>query len=87
MALSLTPEERRLRARVAANTRWSREDPAEQANKMRGGFRRKFEREVDPNGELPQVERERRARAALRAHMARLALKSSRARSKSKAGT
>jgi hypothetical protein len=44
----------------------------------------RFEREVDPDGLLPIEERQRRAQNALTAYMARLALKSSQARSKKK---
>jgi hypothetical protein len=36
----------------------------------------RFEREVDPDASLPESERRRRAEAARKAHMARLALKS-----------
>ena len=76
----MTPAERKLRAQVAANTRWSKEDPKEQAARMRAGFDARFEREVDPDGVLSPAERERRAAAAKRAYMQRLALKSARAR-------
>jgi hypothetical protein len=43
-------------------------------------FVSKFTREVDPDGLLSAPERERRAREALRAHMLKLALASSRTR-------
>jgi hypothetical protein len=83
---NLTPEQRSTRARIAANTRWAAEDPAENIARARRGFMARFYREVDPNNDLPEAERERRARAALRAHMGRLALKSSKARSTRKRG-
>ena len=82
MPLSLSPEQRVLRAQIAANTRWSKEDPKEGTKPARAAFERRFELEVDPNGTLPVVERRRRAAAAMRAHMQRLALASSRARKK-----
>jgi hypothetical protein len=41
----------------------------------RVGFRRRFELAVDPDGTLDTEERERRATAAMRAHMTRLALR------------
>jgi hypothetical protein len=41
----------------------------------RAGFRRKFLLAVDPDGMLDPAERERRATAAMRAHMTRLALR------------
>jgi hypothetical protein len=46
----------------------------------RVGFRRRFEREVDPRSQLRPSERARRADAALRAHMLRLAQRSAEAR-------
>lgn len=74
------PAERRLAAQIAANSRWSREDPTEQGRKMRAGFDAKFLREVDPNNELPEAERQRRADCARRAYFQRLALASAKAR-------
>jgi len=76
----LSPEQRRLRAQIAALTRWSREDPAANAARGQAGLLAKFEREVDPQGLLPPVERVRRAEAARRAHMHQLAFRSSKAR-------
>jgi hypothetical protein len=80
---SLTTEQRRIRARAGAfalhasggtNTR-----PASAA------FLARFEREVDPGRVLSPEERARRAEWARKAYMAKLALKSSRARSNGKA--
>jgi hypothetical protein len=76
----VTPEQRALRAKLAAHARWSREDAREGTAAARAGFLRRFELEVDPDGILPAPERARRAESALKAHMSRLALKSSRAR-------
>jgi hypothetical protein len=76
----MTPAQRKLRAQIAANTRWSRESPAANAARGQAGLLARFEREVDPTGELLAPERARRADAAYRAHMQRLALRSSRAR-------
>lgn len=76
--MALSPEQRRQRARIAALTRWSREDPAPATKKARDAFLQRFLDAVPPN--LPETERMRRAIAARRAHMASLALKSSRAR-------
>lgn len=78
----LTPEQRTQRARLAAYTRWSQEDPAANAARGQAGLLARFERQVDPNNELAPAERTRRAEAARRAHMLSLAFKSSRARSK-----
>jgi hypothetical protein len=78
----LTPKERSLRASIAANTRWSREDPRPALAEVRAGFARRFEDKVDPDRSLPADERARRARAAMRAHMQSLSLKSAKARRK-----
>jgi hypothetical protein len=78
----LTPEQRSMRARLAAHARWKREDPTETARKGQRGLLARFEREVDPEGQLPEAERQRRAKQALKEHMTRLAFASSRARAK-----
>jgi hypothetical protein len=83
--MALTPEQRSIRASIAAHSRWSGEDPKVAMKKPRAGFEARFERQVDPDRLLSAAERKRRAKAAMRAHMARLALASSRARSKAKA--
>lgn len=71
LLLTLSPAQRRLRASKAALTRWSREDPAASAARGQAGLQRKFYDQTDPT--LPEAERQRRARAAFRAHMAGLA--------------
>lgn len=80
--MALTPEQRSMRARLAALTRWSRENPAPNAARGQDGLLDRFRREVDPDNSLPPAERERRAVAARKAHMTRLALASSRSRSR-----
>ena len=47
---------------------------------MRAGLDAKFLREVDPNNELPEAERRRRAESARRAYYQRLDLASAKAR-------
>jgi hypothetical protein len=79
------PKSKSLPHQIAANTRWSREDPTEQGIKMRAGLEAKFLREVDPNNELPEPERIRRAESAKTAYYQRLALISAKAR-KARAG-
>jgi hypothetical protein len=69
-----------LAAAIAANSRWSREDPAEQGRVMRAGLERRFLDQVDPNRELPEAERLRRVECAKRAYYQRLALASAKAR-------
>ena len=65
---------------IAANTRWSKEDPTAQGIIMRAGLEAKFLREVDPNNELPEPERIRRTESAKTAYYQRLALISAKAR-------
>ena len=74
------PGHRRLTAQIAANSRWSREDPTDQGRKMRAGLDARFLREVDPNNELPESERLRRAEKARQVYYQRLALASAKAR-------
>jgi hypothetical protein len=69
----MTPEQRRLRAKIAANARWA--DPmarADQADAARSAIFARLEREVDPAGQLSPDERDRLVRAAARALSARL---------------
>jgi hypothetical protein len=84
---ALTPEQRHLRASIAAHIRWSREDPAANAARGQAGLLAKFERQIraaDPT--LPDAEVARRAEAARQAHMLKLAFASSKARAARKAG-
>jgi hypothetical protein len=74
--------ERSLRAKLAAHTLHATRDPRAATAAARSGFLKKFERQADPGGTLPEAERARRAEHLLRAHMARLALASARARRK-----
>jgi hypothetical protein len=76
----LTKSERILRARIAANSRWSREDRGEASERQRQVLLRRFEDEVDPEHRLPADERAQRAANALSAHMLRLSLAASKAR-------
>lgn len=78
----LTPEQRSQRAKIAAHIRWSKEDPAPNAARGQAGLTARFEREVDPDGTLPPAERARRVESARKAHFARMAFQSARARSR-----
>lgn len=79
----LTPEQRVMRARIAASTRWAKESDRRAATQAaRLAALERFAREVDPNNELDPAERARRAGHAQRAHMMRLALQSSKARAR-----
>jgi uncharacterized membrane protein len=78
---SLTPEQRTLRAQVAANTRWARPGERQRhGDKISEARLRHHEARVDPEGVLEPAERRKLAQNSLRAEMARLALRSSRAR-------
>jgi hypothetical protein len=81
----LTPAERVLRARIAVHTSWANtKDRSARTAPGRRAAMQRFERQVDPDGTLPPAERARRADQAMRAHMARLALKSATARRRRK---
>jgi hypothetical protein len=82
----LTPAERALRARLAVHTSWANtSDRAARTAPARRAALERFERHVDPDGSLSDAERARRAEQAMRAHMARLALRSAQARRRRKA--
>ena len=57
-------------------------DPKETTKAARAAFATRFEREVDPDGTLPEVERLRRAESARKAYFSRLAYLSAKARTK-----
>jgi hypothetical protein len=78
---SLTPAQRSLRGRLAAETSWANTaDPSTRTAPARAAFLDRFERQVDPDGILTPVDRARRAEHARKAHFARMALKSAQAR-------
>jgi hypothetical protein len=80
----VTPEQRRLRAQLAANTRWSRPMSREdQADAARAAIHERLERQVDPLSQLPPDERDRRIRSAARALSAELNLAKARKRKRS----
>jgi hypothetical protein len=72
-----------LQARMAAHALHARvTDPAAHTAPARKVFLSRFEREVDPEGALEPQERARRAEHAKKAYFTRLALASSKARTK-----
>lgn len=77
-----THSQRVLIGRIGAYTVHSRYDGLEITKAAREAFRSKFERDVDPDGLLEPEERARRAEMARKAHFARLALASVKARAK-----
>ncbi len=76
----MTPEERTLRARMAAYTLHAKRDARETTAAARAAFLDRFDRMVDPEGTLPAAERQRRAAAARKAYFTGLALRSAQAR-------
>jgi hypothetical protein len=82
----LTPAERSLRARLGAYALFSKVDPVEHTAAARRKFLERFEREVDPDGVLPEKERIRRAQYARKAYFSRLAQASAKARRERKTG-
>lgn len=76
----LSPTQRVLRAKLGAFSLHAAHDPRETTAKARRTFLAKFEAQVDPDRTLPEPERLRRADAARKAHMTRLAMASAKAR-------
>jgi hypothetical protein len=66
--------------RLAAHAKHAKYDSKEQTEAARKGFAQRFIDQVDPDRQLPERERQRRAEHAMRAHMTRLALQSSKVR-------
>lgn len=82
----MTPEQRALRARLAAHASWANTaDRTARTSSARKAFHDRWEKQVDPDGTLDPAERAKRAASAKSAYYARLALKSSRARRARKA--
>jgi hypothetical protein len=79
----MADSDRQLRARLAAHSKWAQADPVEGTAKARAVFQLRFLDEVDPNRELPEAERLRRAEHAKKAYYTRLALLSAKARRRS----
>lgn len=78
----MTPEQRKLRARIGAYAQHAKYDTRETTAAARRAFLDRFERQVDPEGILAVAERQRRAEAARRAHFMALALRSAQRRAR-----
>lgn len=76
------PDDMARRGRIGGLTTSSRHDTKANTAPARKAFLSRFEREVDPDGSLPEAERQRRAEAAKKAHMLKLAHASAKARRK-----
>lgn len=71
----MSPEQRTLRARLAAAERWSKPGArADQAAKARQGRLAHYERLVDPDGVMDPAERRACAKSAADAQLARARL-------------
>lgn len=81
----LTPEQRTMRARLAAHAMHAKHDTRETSAAGRQAFLNRFLDEVDPQRELPEPERNRRAEQARKAYFTKLAFESSKARGKGRA--
>jgi len=86
MAGALSPSRAALIGRIGGLTTSALYDAKERTANGRKTFLDSFEKQVDPDGVLPEAERLRRAEAARKAHFSRLALKSADARAARKAG-
>ncbi len=83
----LSPSERVLRSRIAAHASWANTpDPSKRTEAARRAALDRFERLVDPEGELDPAERARRAESKRKQYFTSLALKSSKARRRSTGG-
>lgn len=71
-----------LRGRIGAFAQHALHDPRETTKAARTAFLGKFLIEVDPECQLPEAERVRRAEAARKAYFSRLAYLSAKARRK-----
>jgi hypothetical protein len=87
MSPVLDSERAALIGRIGAHVVHASHDSRQITAQARAAFLDSFEREVDPDFVLPAAERRRRAAHALRAHFARLALRSVETRRAAKEAT
>lgn len=80
--MALSESARSLRARLGAYSLHATHDTRETTQAGRAAFMQRFVAEVDPQRTLSDPERARRALAARRAYMTRLALRSAISRSR-----
>lgn len=86
MTVEMTPENRRLRAEMAAHASWARTaDRAARTEPARRAAFSKFEQQVDPGGVLDPAERALRAESARKAYFRQMAYRSARVRAERKA--
>ncbi len=88
MSRHRTAAEISLQGQIGAHISWAlTPDRSARTARAREQFLDRFQREVDPEGNLPPAERARRAQHLRKAYFARLALASVRARREAAAGT
>lgn len=81
MTEKLTPQLRKLRAEIAAYSRWAMtDDRAAATAPARKAALDRFEKQVDPEGTLTPAERAKRAESARKTYFRQLAFKSAKAR-------
>lgn len=85
MSSPLTPEQRSLRARMGAYAQHAQHDVRDTTRAGLEAASARFLDEVDPEHVLPEAERQRRAAAARKAHMLKLAWRSAEVRRAAKA--
>jgi hypothetical protein len=86
MSSPLTPEQRSRRARIGAYAQHAKHDVRDTTRAGLEAASARFLDEVDPEHVLPEAERQRRAAAARRAHMLKLAWRSAEVRRQRSAG-
>lgn len=67
----MSPQEQSLRASAAAHAKHARYDPHESTKAATAATWARYEKQVDPHGELDADERRRRARHAMKSDLAR----------------
>lgn len=78
--MALNSEQRSTNARIGAFAQHAAHDTRETTKAARAAFLDRFERQVDPDGQLDPQERRKRAEAAKRAYFTKLGKKSGEAR-------
>lgn len=79
----MTPEQKSLHMSAAAHASWANTgDRTARTAKARAAAEKRFELIVDPEGKLPEHERMKRAESARKAHYAKMAIASAKARRK-----
>lgn len=82
----LTDEQKSLRARIAVHTSWANtNDRTARTAPARAAALAKFEKQVDPDGILPEKIRKQRAESARKAHLLRLSMLGVEARARKRA--